>query len=80
MNYRPEQGRIHAVIIMKGPEEWLDPEDMCRTKCGKMLPFKSRIIDDKDLLALVQCGICLQASKDRLALPHGYRKVYLREN
>ena len=79
MNYYPEQGRIHAVVVIKGDGEKLEPEEKCRAKCGKMLPFKNLVTSDDELNSLPQCIACLHASKNQLALPPGWRKIYLRE-
>ncbi|MBI5004963.1 MAG: hypothetical protein HZC04_02180 [Candidatus Lloydbacteria bacterium] len=79
MNYYPEQGRIHAVIVLKGPEEKLDPKEICRTRCGRQLPFENIVKDDEELRSLPQCRICCEASKNQLALAPGWRKMYLRE-
>lgn len=79
MNYAPEQGRIHAVIVIKGPKEKLNPEEICRTKCGKKLLLKNMVKDDEELDSMPQCKVCLEASRNQLALPMGWRKIYLRE-
>lgn len=79
MTYYPEQGRVHVVIIAKGPKEKLNPEETCHTKCGKELSFKNIVKDDDALDSLPKCRVCLDASRNMLALPPGFRKVYLRE-
>lgn len=76
MTYYPEQGRIHAVIVL---EKNLDSKKVCHTRCGKQLPFGNIVTNDDKLNSLPQCKVCLDASRDQLALAPGFRKIYLRE-
>lgn len=79
MNYYPEQGRIHVVLVAKGPKETLDPKEVAVLRCGKQLPFENEVKDDDELDSLPKCRVCLDASRSMLALAPGWRKVFLLE-
>lgn len=74
-----ESKRVHAVIIMKGPVEKLDPDEMHTTTCKRKLPLKNMVKTDEALQSASQCSLCHQALRNYLTLRKEWMIVYLRE-